>query len=89
MAIKKVLVTGANGFIGKTVIHPSQIPIVKESLKPSRTDYDDALSILNWSESSLGVMKSVGKNRMNELATHRKWAKKIVLLSGIYGVRDY
>jgi citrate lyase beta subunit len=78
----------ANGFIGKTVIHPSQLPAVRKWLKPSRTDYEDAKAVLNWRNEHLGVMKSYGGNRMNELATHRKWAQKILCLATVYGVRD-
>jgi citrate lyase beta subunit len=78
----------SNGFIGKTVIHPSQLPIVKKWLRPMRADYEDAKAILEWSGDRWGVAKSVNGNRMNEVAIHRKWAHKIVALSEIYGVRD-
>ena len=78
----------ANGFIGKTVIHPSQLPTVRKWLRPTRTDYEDAKAILEWSGDTWGVAKSVRGNRMNEVAIHRKWACKILSLSEIYGVRD-
>ncbi|MDD4843279.1 MAG: HpcH/HpaI aldolase/citrate lyase family protein [Anaerotignum sp.] len=77
-----------NGFIGKTVIHPSQLPMIRKWLKPSRMDYNDAISILNWKDENLGVAKNATGNRMNELATHCKWAQKIINMSQIYGVRD-
>ncbi|MCR5718594.1 MAG: HpcH/HpaI aldolase/citrate lyase family protein [Oscillospiraceae bacterium] len=75
-----------NGFIGKTVIHPKQIPIVNEMLKVSCKDYEDACAILNWDSSGLQVGKSFGGERMNEVRTHYNWARKIVLLSELYGV---
>jgi citrate lyase beta subunit len=78
----------ANGFTGKTVIHPSQLPVVRKWLKPSRTDYEDAKAVLDWRSEQLGVMKSFEGNRMNELATHRKWAQRILHLAEVYGVRD-
>jgi citrate lyase beta subunit len=78
----------ANGFIGKTVIHPSQVPIVHQWLRPTRADYEDAKSVIDWQNGSWGVAKSYSGNRMNELATHVKWAKKILTLAQIYGVRD-
>jgi len=78
----------ANGFIGKTVIHPSQLPIVKKWLQPSRLDFNDAMEILNWKDGRLGVARSIDGARMNELATHRKWARKIISLSQVYGVKD-
>ncbi len=77
-----------NGFIGKTVIHPSQILIVKKWLKPLKIDFEDAKEIINWKDPSLGVAKNITGNRMNELITHHKWAKKILYLEQIYGVRD-
>ena len=78
----------ANGFVGKTVIHPSQAPLVRKWLKPARIDVEDAKAVLDWKDEKLGVARSVGGNRMNELATHRRWAQKILALSQIYGVRD-
>jgi citrate lyase beta subunit len=78
----------ANGFIGKTVIHPSQLPLVKKWLQPTTTDVKDARAVLDWKAGEAGIARSVNGNRMNELATHRKWAKKILILSEIYGERD-
>jgi citrate lyase beta subunit len=78
----------ANGFIGKTVVHPSQLPIVRRSLQPLRTDYEDAMQILNWNGGAWGVARSVDGNRMNEVATHCKWARKILIMSEVYGVKD-
>lgn len=75
-----------NGFIGKTVIHPKQIPIVNEMLKVTRKDYEDAKIILNWGEDGLQVGKSSGGERMNEVRTHYNWAQKTVLLSKLYGI---
>lgn len=75
-----------NGFIGKTVIHPKQIPVVNEMLRVTRKDLEDARSILNWDSSGLQVGKSFGGERMNEVRTHYNWARKIVLLSEIYGI---
>lgn len=75
-----------NGFIGKTVIHPKQIPIVNEMLKVTRKDYEDAKTILDWDEDGLQVGKSSGGERMNEVRTHYNWAQKTVLLSKLYGI---
>lgn len=76
-----------NGFIGKTVIHPNQIPVVNEMLKVTVNDYEDAKSILNWDDSGLQVGKSFGGERMNEVRTHCNWARKIMLLAKIYGIK--
>ena len=75
-----------NGFIGKTVIHPKQIPVVNEMLKVTSKDYEDAKAILNWDNSGLQVGKSFGGERMNEVRTNYNWAKKTVLLSELYGI---
>lgn len=77
-----------NGFIGKTVIHPSQLSVIHKWLQPTRVDYEDAVAILHWEDKSLGVKKSIVGNRMNELVTHCKWAEKIVCLAQVYGVRE-
>lgn len=76
-----------NGFIGKTIIHPNQIPVVNECLKVSRQDLDDALDILTFHHSLRQVSKSARGTRMNEVKTHMNWAQKLLLLSNIYGVK--
>lgn len=76
----------ANGFIGKTAIHPAQLPIIFDSMKVSRADFDDANQILNWKSLTHGVMKSSDGSRMNEIKCHLNWARRIKILSEIYGV---
>ncbi len=75
-----------NGFTGKTAIHPSQLPVIYESLKVSEDDYRDAVNILNWNN-SLGVQKDSTGSRMNEVKCHTRWAKKIKILGDIYGIK--
>lgn len=77
-----------NGFVGKTAIHPAQVPIIFDALKVSKTDFDDANQLLSWKSGTHGVMKSVDGSRMNEIKCHLAWAKKIKILGEIYGVRD-
>lgn len=77
-----------NGFVGKTVIHPNQIPVVLNSLKVDRKDYDDAMQILNWGdENQTLVVGSVNSTRMNEMKTHKHWAERIVATAKIYGIQ--
>ena len=76
-----------NGFIGKTCIHPLQLQAVLESLVISEEDYEDALKILGMDETLVGVTKGHMGNKMNEVKTHIKWAKKMINLATIYGVR--
>ncbi len=77
-----------NGFLGKTAIHPSQLPLIYESMKVSREDYDDAMSVLDWSLNGLAVARSQGGSRMNEVKCHSKWAQRIAILGQLYGIRE-
>lgn len=76
------------GFIGKTVIYPSQISIVNEAYKVSEHDYQDAAAILNWDKSSHSLVAgSVRKDRMNEYKTHSNWALRTLLTAEYFGVK--
>lgn len=77
-----------NGFIGKTSIHPSQLPLIYESMKVKKSDYEDALKILGWDSSKLGVEKSSDGSRMNEVKCHGKWALRIATMGDIYGIHE-
>lgn len=85
---KELYADRLNGFIGKTSIHPSQLPVIQESLIVTLSDYRDAISILGMNENVVGVQKSMEGNRMNEVKTHTNWAKKTVGLAHVYGVRE-
>jgi citrate lyase beta subunit len=76
-----------NGFIGKTAIHPSQVPVIMAGLKVKRSDYEDALHILHWDNAETAVAKSSG-GRMNEQKTHTEWARRTKILADIYGIAD-
>lgn len=73
----------ALGFVGKTVIHPSQIATVKQALA---VDYD---SLLQAQAILATDAKAVFKqdNAMLEPATHALWADAIVKRQQIYGVK--
>ena len=85
---RELLLDRLNGFIGKTAIHPTQIPAIVESLQVDPKDYADAVAILDWDEKQLGVGKSAASNRMNEVKCHRNWAEKTRMLASIYGIRS-
>ncbi len=76
-----------NGFIGKTSIHPSQLPLIWESLQPTKSDFEDAEIILRWSDKG-GVKGSSDGRRMNEVKTHRNWARNTYILGKIYGIKE-
>lgn len=73
-----------NGFIGKACIHPNQVIASNEILKIEESDNESAQTILNWADTN-GVKQVNG--RMDEPATHKKWAKRIDKLGKIYGIR--
>lgn len=78
-----------NGFLGKTAIHPTQVAPICESLIVSKQDYLDAIDINGMNDNIIGVKKSTGEDsRMNEVKTHRNWARKVISLANIYGVRN-
>ena len=77
-----------SGFVGKTVIHPKQIPLVNQAYQVSAPDHRDALSILNWDGNGTSLVSgSQDGSRMNEYKTHSNWARKILLLAQAYGIR--
>lgn len=77
------------GFIGKTIIHPNQIPIVNEAYKVSRRNYEDAVKILNWDKSVSNLVSgNISGERMNEYKTHFNWAEKTKYLAEHYGITE-
>ena len=81
--LREVILDKANGFVGKTIIHPSHAKYVNAMQAVTREEYDDARQIL---DTSGGVIKSAKSNKMNEINPHRSWAKKIARRSAAYGV---
>lgn len=81
--MRELVLDKANGFIGKTVIHPSHINYVNGFLAVTREEYEDALQVLNTSG---GVIKSGASNKMNEIGPHRLWAERLVARASAYGV---
>lgn len=75
-----------NGFVGKTAIHPAQLPVINRALQVHPADLSDARQILGWTDKSLAV--GHGEGRMNEVKCHSCWAKRIVALAEIYGVKE-
>ncbi|GAB2953380.1 citrate lyase subunit beta [Hafnia psychrotolerans] len=69
-----------HGLVGKTAIHPSQIPVIHHALRVAPRDYQEALRILN---ADSAVYKSDGA--MCEPATHVNWAHRIIQQGKRYG----
>lgn len=81
--LREVVLDKANGFVGRTVIHPTHVKFVNALMAVTKEEYDDANQILNTSD---GVIKSETANKMNEIKPHLLWAEKIVARAKAYGV---
>jgi citrate lyase beta subunit len=81
--LREVLLDKANGFVGKTIIHPSHVKYVNAMQAVTREEYQDACQIL---DTSGGVVKSANANKMNEINPHRNWARKILNRATAFGV---
>ena len=84
--INEVLLDKLNGLNGKTIIHPTHIPIVHALYVVTHEEYMDAASIVEHSGQKLGVMKSAYENKMNEMKPHLHWATQILLRAKAFGV---
>ena len=81
--LREVILDKANGFVGKTIIHPSHARFVNAMQAVTKEEYDDASQILNTKG---GVIKSANTNKMNEINPHKSWANKIVNCATAFGV---
>ena len=86
--MRELILDQANGFMGKTCIHPSHLNFINGMLAVTKDEYDDAYQILHTSG---GVVK--GSKGMNEVKPHTNWATKILMRAEAYGVieseKDY
>jgi len=81
--IREVELDKANGLLGKTVIHPTHVPVVHALLAVTHEEYSDALAI---SRSGGGVSASLYVNKMNEMRPHALWAERTLLRATAFGV---
>lgn len=81
--IREVILDKANGFVGRTVIHPTHVRIVNALQAVIEEEYNDAMQILNAED---GVVKSGSGNKMNEIRPHTRWAERIYMRGKVYGV---
>ena len=79
--MRELVLDQANGFMGKTCIHPSHLNFINGMLAVTKDEYDDAYQIMHTSG---GVIK--GTKGMNEIGPHKNWAEKIMMRSAAYGV---
>lgn len=84
--MREVMLDKANGFIGRTIIHPTHIRFVNALQAVIREEYDDAVQILGADAGNGGVVKSGSGGKMNEIKPHTSWAQKIYWRAKAYGV---
>ena len=81
--MRELILDQANGFMGKTCIHPTHLNFINGMLAVTKDEYTDAYQILHTSG---GVIK--GSKGMNEIRPHTNWATKIMMRAEAYGVID-
>lgn len=79
--MRELILDQANGFMGKTCIHPTHLNFINGMLAVTQDEYNDAYQILHTSG---GVIK--GSKGMNEIKPHTNWATKILMRAEAYGV---
>lgn len=79
--MRELILDQANGFIGKTCIHPTHLNYINGMLAVTREEYEDANQIMHTSG---GVVK--GTRGMNEIGPHRSWAERLYYRAKAYGV---
>lgn len=79
--MRELVLDQANGFMGKTCIHPSHLNFINGMLAVTKDEYDDAYQIIHTHG---GVVK--GTKGMNEVGPHKAWAERILRRAEAYGV---
>lgn len=83
--IREVVLDRANGIVGKSVIHPTHVPVVHALSVVSSEDHSDALAVLGQSPGG-GVLRSAYRNKMNESRPHLAWARRTMRRARAFGV---
>ena len=79
--MRELVLDQANGFMGKTCIHPSHLNYINGMLAVTKDEFDDAYQIMHTSG---GVVK--GSKGMNEIGPHKAWSERILMRAAAYGV---
>lgn len=74
----------AMGFVSKTAIHPSQVPVIEAAMSVSPEEEEAARAILQ--EEARAVFQIGGV--MCEPATHAGWARRVQARAEVFGVRS-
>lgn len=82
--IREITLDRANGLTGKTVIHPSHVPVVHALSVVTHEEFLDAQAIVEGAGG--GAHASPYRNKMNEMKPHRAWAHRTLLRARAFGV---
>ncbi|GAA2701023.1 HpcH/HpaI aldolase/citrate lyase family protein [Actinoplanes palleronii] len=83
--LREVVLDKANGLTGKTVIHPTHVPVVHALMVVTAEEYADAGDVLA-TRARGGVRASAYRNKMNESKPHRAWAERTLRRAELFGV---
>lgn len=83
--IREAFLDQAQGLTGKTVIHPTHVPVVNVLSIVPHEEFVDAQAILDTEEAG-GVSRSDYLNKMNESKPHQAWARRVVQRADLFGV---
>ncbi len=72
------------GLLTKTAVHPDQVALIHAAYRVSRYDLDNARAMM---DDGVSAVYSSGRV-MQEVATHRVWAKTIIGRAALFGVAD-
>lgn len=72
----------AHGLVGKTAIHPSQVPLIEQHYRVHSSDVETALRIMDSASPAVFKMH----DSMCEVATHRTWAHGVVEQARVFGI---
>jgi citrate lyase beta subunit len=81
---KEIRLDMAHGLIGKTAIHPTQVPLIEAMYRVESEDYDMAQSMGQSSTPAVFRMHDA----MCEVATHRQWGMGVMDRYRCYGESD-
>ncbi len=71
-----------HGLVGKTAIHPAQIPVIESCYRVPREDYETAAAVLAPDAAAVFRLR----DSFCEPATHRRWAEGVLERARVFGV---
>jgi len=72
-----------HGLVGKTAIHPAQIPVIEALYQVARDDYETATAVLAPDTAAVFRLR----DSFCEPATHWRWARSVLERAQVFGVR--